>query len=349
MTQEGPPIGEIRRGHPRILFVTSSLDLGGTERHLSLIAPALLKRGCAVSVYNISGVSNALVQKPMVDAGVEIISPSLSGLNNYQNKRPWLALVERRLHGAMTAIIGNSQSVLDQLRDEERVPRDKLVLIYNGIDLEPFDRPLVRASKRKQLGLSEDTLVLAIVANLISYKGHADLFTALGSIKSKLPTGWALLVIGRDDNIGDQLKKQAQTLGIADHVHFLGERLDVVELLRISDVGLLCSHEEGFSNALLEGMAAGLPMIATNVGGNAEAIVDGVTGFLVPARAPEAMGQAILRFARDPALARQMGLAGPARVEHNFSLEACVNSYEAFYRRVMGADAPFNTGPRGGC
>ena len=85
---------------------------------------------------------------------------------------------------------------------------------------------------------------------------------------------------GRDDGIGSSLKTKTRKLGIAEHVRFLGQRPDVVELLRIADIGLQCSHEEGFSNALLEAMAAGLPTIATDVGGTAEAVVDGVTGLL---------------------------------------------------------------------
>ena len=364
---------------------------------MSLIAPALLKRGYAVSIYNLSGISNLHVQKPLLDAGVKVISPPLSGrkdrntlwaalqmlvsgatllrlyvserptlvhfflpeayligaslaraawlprlvmsrrsLNNYQKKHPWLTILERRLHGAMTAIVGNSQRVLDELRDDENAPPDKLALIYNGIDVARFDQPLNRREKRQQLGISDDTLIFAIVANLIPYKGHADLLAALARIKSKLPKDWVLLAVGRDDGVGSKLKRQAQELDIAEHVRFFGQRHDVVELLRISNIGLVSSHEEGFSNALLEGMAAGLPIVATDVGGNREAVIDGVTGLLVPAKNPEAMGDAILRLACDPSLARRMGVAGRARVEQNFSLDACVNNYDAFYRRIIG-------------
>jgi glycosyltransferase involved in cell wall biosynthesis len=269
---------------------------------------------------------------------------SRRSLNNYQKKHPWLAILERRLHGAMTAIVGNSQRVLDQLRDDEKAPPDKLALIYNGIDIARFDRHLEREEKRKQLGISDDALVLVIVANLIPYKGHADLLAALARIKTKLPKDWVLLAVGRDDGLESKLKKQVRELDIAEHVRFIGQRHDVVELLRISNIGLISSHEEGFSNALLEGMAAGLPMIATDVGGNAEALIDGVTGLLVPAKDLEAMGDAILRLAGDPSLARRLGIAGRARVEQNFSLDACVNSYDAFYRQIMGL-APRHLAP----
>jgi glycosyltransferase involved in cell wall biosynthesis len=234
----------------------------------------------------------------------------------------------------MTAVAGNSQSVIDQLRDEEQVHPDKLLLTYNGISMEPFERPLDVKTKRQELGLSDDTLVLVIVANLIPYKGHTDLLSALAKIKSAMAKDWVLLIVGRDDGLRRVLEEQASTLGIAENVRFLGERHDVMELLRIANLGLLCSHEEGFSNALLEGMAAGLPMIATDVGGNAEAVLDGTTGLLVPPKDPEAIGRAILRLAHDPALAREMGMAGHARVGERFSLEACIDGYEALYRAI---------------
>jgi glycosyltransferase involved in cell wall biosynthesis len=147
-----------------------------------------------------------------------------------------------------------------------------------------------------------------------------------------------LLLVGRDDGIESSLKKKTRDLGIAEHVRFLGQRYDVADLLRIADIALLCSHEEGFSNALLEMMAAGLPCIVTDVGGNPEAVIDEVTGLLVPAKDPGAIARAILRLAHDPDLRRRMGLAGRTRVQQNFSLEACLDSYEALYSSIMDND-----------
>jgi len=103
--------------------------------------------------------------------------------------------------------------------------------------------------------------------------------------------------------------------------------------LRLADVGLLCSHEEGFSNAVLEGMAAGLPMVVTDVGGNAEAVIDGVTGYVVPAHNPELLADALLTvaLADDRAL---MGDRGRRRVVEKFSMNSCIDAYEALYREA---------------
>src|SRR5205823_891079 len=125
-----------------------------------------------------------------------------------------------------------------------------------------------------------------IVANLIPYKAHTDLFHALAQISPKLPADWTLLCVGRDTGYGAKLEKFSQELKLSDHIQFLGERRDVRELLAHAHIGILCSHEEGFANAILEGMTTGLPMIVTDVGGNAEAVVHEKTGLVVPPHDP---------------------------------------------------------------
>jgi glycosyltransferase involved in cell wall biosynthesis len=232
----------------------------------------------------------------------------------------------------MDRVCGNSHAVIDQLA-EERVPRERLRLIYNGIqtrDVLPNDNS---RTKRAELGIGDDALVLVVVANLIPYKGHADLIDALGLIKSELPQPWVLLVLGRDDGIGDSLKQHAQNVGVADDIHWLGSRRDVAAILNAADIGILCSHQEGFSNAVLEGMAAGLPMIVTDVGGNVEAVEDGLNGRVVPPREPRRLAEVLLEIARSPNK-RLMGEAGRHRVQGAFSLDACVDAYEALYREL---------------
>lgn len=261
---------------------------------------------------------------------------SRRSLNNYQEKHKILAQIEWTQHGAMTAILGNSNRVITDLESEGADP-NRLGLIHNGIDLAAFDvlSNDSRISTRRALGLTNDELCVCIVANLIPYKGHSDLLKALGGVKNQMPDEWSLLVVGRDDGIGSALQKQAFSLGIGRHVHFLGPKQNTSELLDASDIGVLCSHEEGFSNALLEGMAASLPMVVTDVGGNAEAVVHGETGFVVPAERPEELGIAILRLAHDKPLAQKMGVSGRLRVEAKFSLASCVDKYETLYSGLL--------------
>ena len=210
---------------------------------------------------------------------------------NYQKGRPITAGIERILHKKMDMVIGNSGAVVRELR-EECVPEAKLHLIYNGIDVSA-DRP-DRRTARRALGLGADESVGVMVANLIHYKGYCDLIHGLINVAKQLPLEWHILIAGRDEGIRHQLHSLAIGGGIRSHIKFLGECPDTTPLLAAADFGLLTSHEEGFSNAVLEGMAAGLPMIVTDVGGNPEQVIDGITGLVVPSRNPEAIGEAIV-------------------------------------------------------
>jgi hypothetical protein len=150
-----------------------------------------------------------------------------------------------------------------------------------------------------------------------------------------MPLQWCLLVVGRNDGIQDQLQRRVDDLGLTKRVHFLGSRRDIPALLAAADIGLLVSHQEGFSNAILEGMAAGLPMIVTDVGGNAEAVQDGKTGLVVPARDPDRLAAAIVKLSNDPAARAAFGRSGQHRVRDCFSFEACIDSYERLYTGLL--------------
>lgn len=274
-------------------------------------------------------------------ARVPVRIMSRRSLNYYQRNMRFSPAIEARLHRYMTAILGNSNSVVRQLHDDENVRADRLGLIYNGIDFVNYQKSsTVRQSMRTSLKIDQDALVFVIVANLIPYKGHQDLLVAFSMACAHLPAGWRLLVVGRDDGIGGKLREQAANLKIADNVLFLGSRSDVPDLLCGADVSVLSSHEEGFSNAVLESMAAGLPVIATDVGGNPEANINGETGFIVPPRDPKAMSEAILRLAADGALRTRMGMRAAVRAEMNFSLDACVSRYEDLYAGLLQGKRP---------
>ena len=246
---------------------------------------------------------------------------------------------EQFLHRSMHAVLGNSREVVRELVEEEGCPPERAALIYNGIDLAPYADLPDKASTRAKLGLEGNAFVATIVANLIPYKGHRDLLEALAAIRDDLPSPWRLLCVGRDDGIGAELRALARDLKLEENVRFLGQRTDVVDLLAASDLGILCSHEEGFANAILEYMAAELPVVASDVGGNAEAVVDGETGLIVPPHDPAALGPAILGLARDSERASAMGAAGRLRVESKFALERCVAEYDALYCALLASAA----------
>ncbi|MBS4048028.1 MAG: glycosyltransferase [Alphaproteobacteria bacterium] len=254
--------------------------------------------------------------------------------NRYHSYLFGTKLIERLWHRRMSAVIGNSRSVVQQL-SEEGVPDSKLHLLYNGADLPVFGAQMPRNAARDSLGLSDSALVFVIVANLLPYKGHKDLLQAFAHIKDQLPQNWVLLCAGRDDGIGSALQDQVEQLGLTQRVHWLGSVKDVPSLLAAADVALLTSHEEGFSNAIIEYMATGLPSVVTDVGGNPEAVLHEETGLVVPARDPAALAEAILRLAGDPELRRRFGAAAHRRVHQNFSLDACVDNYVMVYSKIL--------------
>ena len=252
---------------------------------------------------------------------------------NYQIKHRWAAFFERLLHPRMSLLLGNSRAVVTELQQE--CPEcHNVELLYNGIEFFELPSTDERKAIRSELGLDDNNVAIGILANLIPYKGHADLIQACSQISKRIHH-FKLYVIGRDDGIGQDLKIRSASLGIAHRVVFLGERSDARSLLGAMDIGVSASHEEGFSNAILEFMAAGVPVVATNAGGNAEAVADGVTGFVVPIGDHKRIGEAIERLLADDVLRARMGKAARSRVFEKFSIEACVAGYESVYRRVM--------------
>lgn len=308
---------------------------------IALIKTLWLRRPAVVhfflpAAYIVGGLASLLSRVP-----ARVMSRR--SLNHYQGSHPHLAKLEAFLHPAMTLVCGNSKAVINDLAGEG-ISSGKLRLIYNGVDFTPYDKLFDRVAERIKNDVPEPALVLVLVANLIAYKGHADLLKALSYIKDSLPQPWLLLCLGRDDGIGAELRVQAQTLRLADHIRWLGSRQDVPDFLRLADIGVLCSHEEGFSNAILEGMAAGLPMVVTDVGGNAEAVLDGATGLVVPAHEPARLAQALLSLANQRNRV-DMGKKGLQRAQQNFSMVACIDAYEALYRETGASPLPYATQP----
>ncbi|RME87382.1 MAG: glycosyltransferase, partial [Zetaproteobacteria bacterium] len=182
--------------------------------------------------------------------------------------------------------------------------------------------------------LKSEMFVILNVANLIPYKGHKDLLESFALVKKEIPHA-VLLIAGGDRGIGSMLRNKARDLEVDDSVRWLGLRDDVPQLLSLADVFVCSSHEEGFSNAVMEAMAAGVAVVATDVGGNREMLENGRLGVLVPARSPEAMAQAIVRLARDPRLREDLGRNAAATVQEKYTPEAMTDAYLRLYRSLL--------------
>jgi glycosyltransferase involved in cell wall biosynthesis len=236
-------------------------------------------------------------------------------------------------HALASALVGNSTAVVDELTVEAG-GAEKVCLISNGIPLGETITPRERAAARSRFGIPADALVLTQVANLHIYKGHADLLNAVAVIRDKLPDQWRLLLPGRNGGEQEALLAQIARLGLADHVILPGEWPGSREPYAASDIGILASHTEGFSNSLIEGMAIGLSMVATRVGGNIDALDDGENGFLVEAGSADELASAILTLSEMPDLRQRLGMAARAKALQRFSLDTCIDRYERLWRNL---------------
>jgi sugar transferase (PEP-CTERM/EpsH1 system associated) len=241
----------------------------------------------------------------------------------------------RLLSPFVTEFVTVSRDLARWLVEQVRVPARKVRTIYNGVDIERY-APGERASARHALGLPLDCTLVGTVSRLDPVKDQVSLIRAFAQAANK---GKTVLVIAGDGPSRRQLEALVNELGLGDRVRLLGERGDVPLILRALDVFVLSSIGEGTSNAILEAMATGLPVIATRVGGNVELVQDGLTGRLVEARRPEALATALTAYFHDPALARAHGAAGHERAAGEFGLERMLAGYTALYRQYAALEA----------
>ncbi|MEX5216050.1 MAG: glycosyltransferase [Nitrospiraceae bacterium] len=213
----------------------------------------------------------------------------------------------------------------------------RIQVIYNGVDQAPTADPVQAAQYKKDLGLAGDELVVGVVGNLYPVKGHTYLLDAIPQILKDCPKT-TFLFIGRGE-LDVPLKTKAKTLGVEEKVRFLGLRQDVPKLLAIMDVFAMPSLSEGLSIALLEAMAAGKPVVVTRVGGNPELVVEGQTGYLVPAGQAPPLAEAILSLLRDQTQAKAFGVRAQHIVGERFTLDLMVNQYSILYQRAISRAA----------
>lgn len=246
--------------------------------------------------------------------------------------------IERRAFGSSDVVVVNSERVRNFLADSG-VPQRKMDVVYNGLDHRRFEISNGDHMKlANELGLPADgpRRFVTIVANLRErVKNHAMFLRA--AAKAARTADDVGFIIAGEGELLDETKKLARDLGVSERTFFLGRCSRVPELLALSDICVLTSESEGFSNSILEYMAAGKPVVATDVGGAAEAIVEGETGFLVASNDDEALAERLGRLLCDSALSERMGSEGRRRVVEQFSMESQLNKTLAIYEREIDA------------
>jgi len=231
-------------------------------------------------------------------------------------------------------VVTVSDDAREAMLSSGRFDPDDVQTLPNGIDIDLFDVDVDKHELKDELGLPEGVPVFGIVARLSWEKEHKTLLDAMAMLNSEVAS--SILVVVGDGPIRGELEQHAADAGVADRVFFLGERRDVPRLLQVFDAFVLSSRLEGLSLTLLEAAAAGLPIVATNVGGNSEVVVDGQTGFIVEPGDPGALAGAMSKVGGDPELARSMGELGRKRVVEHYSLDAMVKRYDKIYHELLG-------------
>lgn len=236
----------------------------------------------------------------------------------------------RHIQNFSSRIIANSQAVEDFLVREDGFDRRQICVVRNGVD---FNRFANASGDREKLfpNLGREDRLIAVVANMnVKSKGHSDLIAAGQEICQEFP-GAKFLCIG-DGIERRELERTVEELRLRNHFLFLGRRDDVPNILACCDLFVLPSWAEGLPNAVLEAMAAGVPVVATRVGGIPEIIADGVGGLLVPAQDSRALAAAIAQLLRDPQRAQRFAEVAQERASTEFSYERLLAALDRLYR-----------------
>lgn len=241
-------------------------------------------------------------------------------------------ILDRLLAGLARAVIVNSKAVGHRF---PWAPPGKVRCIYNGVDLTRFSPRPPSRDLRLSLGLREEVLVVGSIGRFVPFKGYACLLQAASLVKQTMP-GVRWVLVG-DGELRGELVRQCRSLGIEDAVHFTGWREDIPDILASVDLFVLPSLGEHFGRVLIEAMAMGKPIVATDSGGVPEIVIHGETGLLVPPAQPEALADAVLMLLQDPSRAERLGAAGRRRAEREFSLSRHAEAVEALYVELLWA------------
>lgn len=235
---------------------------------------------------------------------------------------------QRQLTRLADTVFALSEQLRRDLVKHVGLPAERIDVLYNGVDLARFGSA-DRRDARTRLGLAADAVVIGSVGRLVAVKNYPLLLRAMAHPALAHVT----LVLVGDGPERATLEALAATLGLADRVRFLGHREDVAQLLPALDTFVLPSLSEGMSNTLLEAMACSVPAIASDVGGNAEIVRDGVDGLLFPSDDEAALRDALVQLVHNAAQREQMGRASRERVMSAFDIRSMMRAYEALYER----------------
>ena len=278
-------------------------------------------------------------------AGVPHVVYTAHGFYFHERMRPWarrsVVAVEKLLGRCCTdVLLSQSREDVDTTIREGIIAPERVRWIGNGVEVERFRASSLDPTLRASLGLKPQERVVGFIGRLVREKGVEALLRALARVRGRLPEV-RLLVVGdslqgeRDRGAKNRVRALIEQLDLGRTVVLAGQREDVPALLKLMDVFTLPSHREGMPRSVLEAMASGLPVVATDIRGCREEVVDGQTGHLVPVGDVEALSEALLALLQDEEKARVMGLAGQARATTLFDERAVLERQLDAYRTLL--------------
>jgi glycosyltransferase involved in cell wall biosynthesis len=237
----------------------------------------------------------------------------------FSRNRFWRKIINYFLQYYTHAYTAVGEAVADQVQRWYRYPHDKLHVIHNGVDIDRFRPPNDRFAAKKSLGLDSKRSVVSMICRLDEEKGHQYLFHAIKSLSNAKDIQWLIVGSGRAEA---KIKSQADSIGISQHLKFLGMRRDIPEILAASDIYAFPTLQEGFPNSLLEAMAAGCAVVASDFSGNLEVAQHEHNALITPMRDGQAVADAISRLLDDQVLANRLAHQARIDIEQGFSLSA---------------------------
>ncbi len=367
----GIPGSDSSRGPRAILHIVSSLGVGGMERMLLQLATAQQEAGHRVSVLALRAgpleqeAADRSIRAKVLSSGTGRLGRSLEALRFFRAERPYIVHVHNPTslqYAVLSKLVSRAAIVVTIHGDQDtharlgssiewgltsaavivshaagrtlRLPAraGRLIVVHNGIAAADANEKH-RADTRAELSAG-DSCVGIMVARIDGRKGHGTLLNSLRALDD-LGSTFKVWIVG-DGSERTAAESQAARLGLGqDRVRFLGRRSDIDRLLNAADVFLLPSDIEGLPLSILEAMAHGLPIVASNVGGIPEIIEHDISGWLVPAGDHAALAAAIRRMATDPVLRRRLGDAARERANVTFSLSTMVGKYDQVYDEAL--------------
>jgi glycosyltransferase involved in cell wall biosynthesis len=326
LQQAGIPVVEFRKGK-------TLLSINGLHQVLRLAI--FLRRGQFRVLHACDLLGNLLGVPAACLARTSIIISSRRYLADVEWYRPWRNKVICMLYRLSTHVVVNSTSVRDLLVQRDGLPEDKIRILYNGVDVDRFST--ARRDRQALLpAVVGPAKLIAVVANMyIRGKGHACLVAAATQICHQFPET-VFLLIG-DGPEQPKLERQVIESGLQKNFLFVGRRKDVPELLACCDLSVLPSEAEALPNSVLEAMAAGLPVVATSVGGIPEIIQDEENGLLVPPQNSHALAEAVIRLLEDSDLAKRLATAGQERMRTQFGFDRLLEALHQLYSEAPRA------------